>query len=678
LTVYRTIGVVAEHQSETLEARDEKMNRARWSGVLAAMVCVSALVLSGSAAGQEPAIQDVPGASPVMSDELAASKTLRTGGMGTFVPEEPPDGRWLDLLPDLRGPTLTWIAVVVILVLTLQTKPLLSWHNLDGLMLALVALLLPLRSDVGLLPGDLTGQWWAYLLLSLIGLYWLVRGLKLLMAKTVSARQPNISEGAMLVLVVAGLFVAASYIVKAPLSPGSRDGLIGGIYTAETGKLPYGDALDHDARSPLLYLLHAGAVKLAEPTYRPGPEPVAMRWADRKEWLDDAAWKTVDLTAVWVVNALLSVLLFGALAGIGHRHHSVALAQTLVAIACLFPAALECLARPDIMLPTVLLAWSIAFVTVRGVGGLISVFLLVMAGLAWPWAWLALPVMLAYLFRRGWPALGATVGLLGGVAAILIGMTTLVAPTLPRLDGALGDAGITPNYKARLSDDDTVVIERYRPSATVEPTFKSWLWKPLLDREEARLDSSHAQPALPNGIDASSVMYRDVVATGDARERLQHDYRAALAQEPPATQMWASLRSLLEATWKPSKVPARPMTGVWELWAAGQPDSAGRWTVVRRTAKIVVGLLALLVAVLMIRGERKQPHQLMGALLMVSAATLLISWMGAATNWVWLMPTALATLAARSATAGAKSTRPPASELPPLDLGPAPRITVGR
>jgi hypothetical protein len=142
--------------------------------------------------------------------------------------------------------------------------------------------------------------------------------------------------------------------------------------------------------------------------------------------------------------------------------------------------------------------------------------------------------------------------------------------------------------------------------------------------------------------------------------------------------MWASLRSLLEATWKPSKAPARPMTGVWDLWAAGQPDSAGRWTVVRRTAKIVVALLALLVAALMIRGERKQPHQLMGALLMVSAATLLISWMGAATNWVWLMPTALATLAARSGTAGARSTRPPASELPPLDLGPAPRITVGR
>jgi len=635
---------------------------------LAALVCASALVLPGGAAGQEPVIEDQRSGSPITSDELAASKTLRTGRIGTLVPEEPRAAFWRDLLPELNGPTLTWIAVVVILVLTLQIKPLFSWHNLDGVMLALVVLLLRLRSNIGVIEGDptgQTGQWWAYLLLSLIGFYWLGRGLKLLLAKTVPARGPNVSEGAMIVLIVAGLFVASSCILKAPLSAGSRDGLTGGICVAQTGKLPYGDAIGHDARSPLLYLLHAGVAKLVEPTYAPSLE------------LDDAAWETVDLTAVRLVNALLFILLLAAIAGIGHRHHSVALGQTLVAILCIFPGALECLARPEIMLPTTLLAWSIVFVTVPGVGGLLSVFLLVLAGVAWPWAWLALPVMLAYLFRRGWQALGATVGLLGGVAAILIGMTTLVAPTLPRLDGALAGAGITPNYTARLSDDRTPVVDYYQPSKIIEPTFRSWVWKLLLRREDLRLDASSARPALPNGVDASSVKFADIVASGTARDTLQRDYRAALAQEPQVAQGWAAFRTLLEATWKPSVSPAGPMTGAWDLWAAGQPGSAGRWTVIRRSGKIVVGLLALLVAFLVIRGKRKQPHQLLGALLMVSAATLLISWMGAATNWVWLMPTALAASAAKVRKAApAKPTTPPAAELPPLELGPAPRITV--
>jgi hypothetical protein len=85
----------------------------------------------------------------------------------------------------------------------------------------------------------------------------------------------------------------------------------------------------------------------------------------------------------------------------------------------------------------------------------------------------------------------------------------------------------------------------------------------------------------------------------------------------------------------------------------------------------------LLVAFLMIRGERKQPRQLVGALLMVSAAALLVSWMGAATDWVWLMPTALAALAATSVPpTGARALAATPPELSPLDLGPAPRITV--
>lgn len=648
------------------------MNRTKRSVALAViLVCGTALLLPSGATGQQ---SDVPGESPMTSDESAASKTTWTGNLDTINIEEPAT-LWPGLLPDLRGPTLTWIAVVVILVLTLQTKPLLSWHNLDGLMLALTALLLPLRSNLGVFQNDPTGQTvqlWAYLLLSVVGLYWLARGLRLLFIKAVPALGPNVSEGAMIVLIVAGLFVAGGRIANAPLSDGSRDGLIGGIFTAETGKLPYGDALGHDARSPLLYLLHAGAVKLVEPTYGPGIE---MRWADRSAWLNESVLVTADPTTARLVNMLLFLLLIGAVAGLGHRLHSVVLGQTLVAILCIFPGVLECLPRPEIMLPTVLLAWSIAFVTVPGVGGLLSVLTLVLAGLAWPWAWLALPAMLAYFFRRGWQAFGATIGLLGAAAALLVGMTTLVAPTLPRADGALRGAGIIPTYTARLSDDGTTIIERSRPSETIEPTFKKWFWKPLLDRDNGRLDSASARPALPNGVDAASIMYRDVTATGEAREALQGEYRAALAREPKPIRAWASLRTLLEATWKPEIEPPMPMIGTWDLWPTGEPGSVGRWALIRRGGKIVVVVLALLVAFVLIRGRRGQLHQLIGGLLAVCAATLLISTTGTATNWVWLMPTALAALAAKGGSITSRL-ETPASERPPLDLGPAPRITV--
>lgn len=647
--------------------------------VATTLVCVLALVAPPVAVAQQPTPQDLPDDTPFPAQELAPSKALRTHGVGTIAPPTPSTMLGPDLWPDLSRPTLTWIAVVVILLLTLQSKPVFSWRNIDGVVLALAAVLLALRDNRDVIRGDPVGfsvQWWAYLLLAIVGLYWLARGLKLLMSKTAPALGPNVSERALVILVLAGLFVAFSFVARAPISAASRDGLIGGIYTAETAKLPYGDALGHDARSPVLYLLHAGAARLVQPTYQLGGEPVSMRWQDREAWLDEAAWETVDLTPVRLVNALLFVLLFAALAGIGHRLHSVAVGQTLVAIVCFFPGALECFARPDIMLPTVLLAWSIAFVKVPGVGGILSVFLLVLAGLAWPWAWLALPAMLAYYVRRGWHALGAPIGLLAGIALALIGVTALVAPTLPRHDGALAGAGITPDYTARLSDDGTPIIERHRPDELVERTFKSWLWRLLLRPDEIRLDSPATQSALPNGVDAGSVRYRDVVAGGEARELLQRRYREALARESAATRWWTALRTLLEATWKPATVPAQPRTGTWELWAGGASGSAARWTWIRRSSKIVAGLLSLLVALALIRGPRRQLHHLIGALLMVSAATLLVSWIGPTTNWVWLMPALLGVLAVRGEPVAASVVAPVSPDLPPYEHGPAPRITV--
>jgi hypothetical protein len=677
------------------------MNPSRFLGASAVLWAFGAVLLAAGASAQETTPADPTTAPASMQDDVTpaqapqpgevredraaakepprlpdgpmSSKALRRGGAHAVGSKAGHASWWSSLLPEVSGPLLTWIAVVVILLLTLRFKPLLSAHNLDGVVLALTALLLALRGSLSMIrvgPVEQTVQWWAYLLLFLAGLYWVMRGLRLSLAKTVPALRPNVSEGAMLVLIVAGLILAGVRIANAPLSDASRDGLIGGIYTAQTGKLPYGDALGHDARSPLLYLLHAGATKLAPPTYGKGTE---MRWSDRSVWLDQAVLRTADLKPVQLVNAVLFALLLGAMASIGYRMHSVAAAQTLVVIACVFPGVLECVSQPEFMLPAVLLAWSVAFALMPAVGGLLSVLTIVFAGLAWPWAWLTLPALLAYFFRRRWQAFGATVGLLGGVAATVVGMTVLIAPSLPRADGSLREAGITPTYTARLSDDGIPVIEHYQPSDAIAPSLKKWFWTPLLNQDELRLNAASTQPALPNGVDSAAVMFRDVAATGPARQVLQREYRAVLSQQPEITQMWASLRTLVESTWKPEVKPTPPIRSAWDLWAAAQP--AGNWNLIRRTTKIAVVLLALIVAFGLIRGKPAQLHQLTGGLLIICAATLLVSMVGAATNWVWLMPTALAALATRG---GSPAPAPATAALqrPPLDLGPAPRITV--
>jgi hypothetical protein len=284
--------------------------------------------------------------------------------------------------------------------------------------------------------------------------------------------------------------------------------------------------------------------------------------------------------------------------------------------------------------------------------------------------------MLGYFWRQGWHALGSTVGLLGGAAVILVGMTGLVAPSWPRESGALAQAGLTPAYEAQLSDDGTPVIAQRQPTEAVERTFKSWVWEFLLERDELGLDSIASRLALPNGVDASAVKVRDVAVTGAARKELQRDYREALNYAPGVTRTCASLRTLLETTWKPEIMRAPSRLGTWDLWAAATPGANARWTAIRRSGKVVVGLLALLAAFMLIRGERGRSHQLMGALLVVSAGTLLISMEGVVTNWVWLIPTIFAVLSARNGAVRAQPAPRPIGDLPPYQQGPAPRITV--
>lgn len=554
-----------------------------------------------------------------------------------------PAGRLIDMLtPEFSPASLAWIAVVLILTLTLQTRPLLTMHNLDALILAASAALVTLRSQshdsVVWLNTDRI-----YLLLTIAGVYWLVRGLGLLLSSRAPALGANVNEGAMTVLVIAGLLIAFNHIANDPLSASSRDGLVGGAYMAHSGKLPYGVAEGYDARSPLLYAVHAGAMRVLPSSYSDGAISSEINWSDRAHWLNPDVWNAADLPTTRLVNAVLFLLALLGLAGIGHRQHSVALGQTIVALFCIFPGVIECVGRPDIMLPTALLAWSIAAIKIPIVGSFLSVALMLLAGIASPWTLLGIPPLLAYHLRQGWNALGGTLGLVGGVAAIAAGLTVATKPTLPRADGAISLAGMTATHTATFADG-AIRLNAATSAPAPDNSLKARFWRFLIDRDELPVDTS----VLPLSDANSGMLYRQLDARGEARARLQSSYASAIADAPPAMRFWAATRTVLESTWAPSVQPDQEARGVWDIWSASGKLTPDRWSLIRRIAKGTTIALALVVAFLLVRGERPQPHQLIGGLLAVCSLALLVSESGAVTNLAWLMPTALGALAVRT------------------------------
>ena len=262
------------------------------------------------------------------------------------------------LLPPLDGAALTWFAIIVILALSIQLKPLWCQRNLDALVLAGTCLLLAMRADLasvslGSWDSGHTGQWWSYLLLSVAAGYWLLRGFCCLTSKTIRRYECNVSESALLILVLAGLAIGVGQLATAPLSVGSRDGIVGGLCVAETGKLPYGNVAGHGSGSPLLYLVHAGAVELRPPQtgWTDDDVLVPLEWEERDTWLVGQWWRVGDFAAARIVNAVVFVLFLLALHTIGRRLHSVGLGLTMVTIFCVLPATAECIPRPEIMLP---------------------------------------------------------------------------------------------------------------------------------------------------------------------------------------------------------------------------------------------------------------------------------------------------------------------------------------
>lgn len=606
----------------------------------------------------------------------------------TIEPAEPPrpaSGLW----PRLDGAALAWFAVVVVLMLTFRLKPLLSERNLDGLVLVATCLLLVVRYDTTPMPkwaGGLTAQWWSYGLLSLATLYWLLRGLRCFGARTVARQEPNASRNALFILVLAGLAVGIGRVTTDPLSPTARDGIVGGLAMADTGKLPYGDAAGHDRHGPLLYALYAGTGWIAAPTATIGDAVVEteLTWANRATWLGQEWWREGHFVNARLAHGLLYVLFLLATYLIGRRMHSDDMGLTLVAIFCVFPATFDAIAQPEVLLPATLLAWSVAFALMpTGVAGLVSTLTAVLAGLAWPWAWLMLPVLLGYFLRRGLDALGGVAGTLGGTAAILAGLTWLTNPTPPRADGALHRAALVPEYAVCRSEDGRHLVVTTQPAAADPP--RGWLtplWKWLVTKDDVLLDAAASAPDLSpvelGDIDVRKVFYRTLETAAPAREEMIRRYRLSVSAQPGAQRMLAAVRTVLEHTWLAAGEPPAGLPGTWALWAGGARGDDGWWSLAHRAVKVMAGLLAVFIGLSMLRGQAPQPHHLIGGLLAVASAALLASAMGAATNLVWLLPVVLALLAAN---APAVPPAPPPARLPlVMDLagGPVPRITVER
>jgi len=605
--------------------------------------------------------------------------------------EAEPEIQTFEFWPPMSGPALTWFAVVVILVLTLRPKPLLSERNLDGLVLAATCLLLALRLDRSVLPDWAAGksvQWWSYLLLTVAGGYWLLRGLLCVAARGIPRAQCTVSRAALLILTLAGLAICVHRIATDPLSAGSRDGLVGGLFTVQTGKLPYGEAAQHDGRSPILYLLHAGAVTLVPPTYLPAGANVSvtMSWENRSGWMGTEWWRAGDFAPARLANALLFILLVIGVYLLGTRLDSPDIGLSMVAVLGVFPGAVECLSRPDIVLPTVLLAWSLVAATLPAVGGLLATLLIILAELAWPWAWLGLPVVLGYSFRSGWQACGSLVGLLAGAAGVMVGLTALTLPSLPRADGALHRAGLPPTYTVARGEDGVLRISREQAGEAAQTGLLRWFWKFLVTSENLVLDTMECGPhrsqvyAVDN-IDPRTLLYRRIAPVGDARAELTDRYRAALAAEPIMTYAWVNLRTVLEQTWLSPQPPIEGIPGSWRLWSAAS-EEGGAWPAARKAAKVVALIIVLVTAVVLFRRKSARPAHLMGGLLVMSAAALLADYAGAVTNLIWLMPGVLAVWGASAAGTAAESQRPDAAERVAARLnpgfGPAPRISVER
>ncbi len=583
--------------------------------------------------------------------------------------------------PSFDAATLAWFAAIAILALSIRPRQFSSIRTLDAVVLAGAGLLMLLRSDTTMNLGGKSAQWWAYLGLTGTVAYWLIRGFVLVSRSRAVPLAGNLPAGPTLVLFLAGLALCLHQIATAPLSESSRDGIVGGLYFADAGVLPYADDAKSARYSPLVSLIHAGAVRLAPPALPDSAsgDMIRMTWSNRATWVDEAWADDGDVTAARLANGVLFLLLLTGVIVVGQRLYSAECGLEIAALLCVFPGTLECVTDPAVLAPAALVAIASALTLLPGVGGLLGTFAFVFAGLAWPWAWLCVPIVIAYSMRHGLQALGSLVGLAAGVLLLGIGVSGLVEPALPRPLGALRMAGEPAPYAARLDDNDRLVIARREAAAEAseDRALTSFFWRTLLKADSAALKASGsdelALPAsMPSDVAGAPILFRELSVRNDALPRVQPTYRAAVAELPPMAKWLVHFRTAIEAVWTPAIAREEAHPTPWSLWSAGEEDAAARWVTIRRVAKVVAVLLGLAAALAVYLCPRPRTRQVAGALMATLAAVIMAASHGAASNLLLLAPVVLMAWAAYDRDAATQYHATHAE--PPVE--PEPRITT--
>ncbi|MBK8915690.1 MAG: hypothetical protein IPM64_14035 [Phycisphaerales bacterium] len=626
----------------------------------------------------DPARAGPPQSAPALAPEVSGTSGGGTPRHWTAAPAGAQRTRWdAFTVPELDLPWTAWFSIVIILTLTLTSRPIGTRRSLDGFMLAAAAILLALRTEEAHLFGGLSLRGAVYLLLALIGVYWLLRGWQTLSSSAIPRPEANVTEAPLLVLAVAAIALAGGTIATEPLSRGSQDGMVGGVYLAETGRLPHGVTVGYDGRAPLLYVLHAGAIRATQslmdlgdssgaprsislPTVDVPDGMAALTWDQRARWTSVDWWEHGTLQAARLTNAVLFVLALLAVNVIGRRLHSPAMGLSLVAIFSVFAGTLDSLTRPEVMLPTALLAWATACALVSGLGGFLATFLVILAGTCTPWAWLALPALIAYCLRRGGQGVGSLLGVAASIGAITGGVLSMVEPSIPRAGGALAAAGVTPQHVAD-GDAERVIIERAAPQAT-DPDFKAPLWRFLLADESLRVTPQTIRPVptLGEGVAAEAVSFGAIDVRDAAADALAEAYRATAGSGTPRSR----LRTLLEAVWLPARPDPAVAESPWLFWTEGR---AGLAVSLRRALKIIAVVAALAIAWVIYSRRLSQPQHWLGALMFITAMAQVASVSAASSGLAWLGAAAVCLFAVHSG--------------PPAGAGPsaaAPRITVER
>lgn len=641
---------------------------------------------------QESELEQYGVRDPGSPEAIAESERLYQAYLSRKPVEEWP------IWPDLSPSTLAWFAAIIILALNFRTRPLISLRNLDTLVLVAIGIALAARFETAT-PAWLNGhsvQWLAYVLLGVATAYWLIRGLGLALGpREIPRVHVSVSSSAMLVFLLVGMAICVREIATAPISIGSRDGVVGGLALLDTGKHAYGQAPGYETRSPALYGLHAAVMFAIPPrVINDAGIIVPARWDQRKTWLTEDWVSNAQLAAARATNALLFMLMLVGLYLCGARLHSAGVGLTMVAVFTVFPGTLECLARPEIMLPATLLTWATYLALLPGMFSFFSMLLLCLAGISWPWAWFAMPVFLASFIRRGaLSAIAASAALVGAFALAAFALTTLVQPAAPRADGALRAAGVMPKFELVQVEETWRLRPVAPPTTQVAGGVTSGLWRFLLNRDEARYAGStksgvrlfELDQSAGQSIDGEPFLFRETrFASPDSPVSSQY----TPADGEFSTRLAAGLRTVLEAVWLPAAAPADPVPPATVVWLAGASQTSA--DTIRFWSKSAAALACIVVGMFLLLGQRNGPHHLIGGIAFASAAGLLASGIGPATNWVWLMPAVLALTAvhleppgvlrkpiaspggAAGGAAGVGITPSAASGR----LGPAPRITV--